>query len=223
MTLEYVRDCIAFSGVTLVEVPTSNPTFTISETCTRFPSAALKTALADQVQQMIPLVKIRVREAAVPDIYVSDRKVTVGDKTYLPRLLEWDGIGQSIDGATDQASFVFGNADRVMTQLVNDCELWRADIEFSLFHVGTGTKLDLWKGEIKDWSFNAGTEFRVEASDGIYELTLPYPARRITRTCWKQFNDGANCPYATKGTAGFTVCGKDFGACHERGMANYFG
>jgi hypothetical protein len=51
-----------------------------------------------------------------------------------------------------------------------------------LFHVATGIKLDLWKGEIIDWSFDAGPEFHVRAADGIYELNLPYPTGRISRT-----------------------------------------
>ena len=41
-------------GVTLVEIPASNPTYTLSSTVTRFPPQALKDALLSQVQQMIP-------------------------------------------------------------------------------------------------------------------------------------------------------------------------
>ena len=36
----------------------------------------------------------------------------------------------------DDATFTFGNADRVMRDLANDVDLYRAAIEFSLFHVG---------------------------------------------------------------------------------------
>ena len=43
------------------------------------------------MQQIIPLVHIRVRESAVPDIYLSDRRCTVGGQLYLPRVL---GIGE---------------------------------------------------------------------------------------------------------------------------------
>ena len=66
-----------------------------------------------------------------------------------------------------------------MRDLANDVDLYRASIEFSLFHVGTGIKIDLWKGDIVDWSLDAGPEFQVRASDGLYELNLPYPTRKI--------------------------------------------
>ena len=39
------------------------------------------------------------------------------------------------------ATFTFGNADRVMRDLANDVDLFGASIEFSLFHVGTGIRL----------------------------------------------------------------------------------
>jgi hypothetical protein len=59
----------------LVEVvdPTAAPTYTVASTCLRFPSSGLATALLSEVQQIIPLVHIRVRESAVADIYLSDR------------------------------------------------------------------------------------------------------------------------------------------------------
>ena len=62
---------------------------------------------------------------------------------------------------SDDASFTFGNADRVMRDLANDVDLYRATISFSLFHVGTGIKVDLWKGDIVNWSCDAGPEFKV--------------------------------------------------------------
>jgi len=59
----------------------------------RFPSSGLQTALLSQVQQIIPLIHIRVRESAVPDIYLSDRRVTIGSQLYLPRVL---GLGELV-------------------------------------------------------------------------------------------------------------------------------
>ena len=47
--------------------------YPVNSTCTRFPSSTLSTALLQEVQEIIPLVHIRVRESAVPDIYISDR------------------------------------------------------------------------------------------------------------------------------------------------------
>src|ERR1035438_10099347 len=81
----------ARTGLNLVEVITTGPTYSVASTCLRFPSSALSTALLSEVQQIIPLIHIRSRESAVPDIYLSDRRVTVGSQLYLPRLT---GIGE---------------------------------------------------------------------------------------------------------------------------------
>lgn len=230
-----LSDYICSTGVTLIEVPTTAPTYALNSTVTRFPSAALATALLDQAQEIIPLVKIAPRESGYPAIYVSDRRCTVGTQLYVPRLLDFDGISQGISGESDQASFTFGNADRAMRDLANDTNLLRAGVEFSLFHVGTGIKLDLWKGEVVSWDMNAGPEFRLSCADGIYELTLPYPCRRISRTCWKSYNDAAGCPYATQSTgmdmthfptASVLWCDKSYdgaNGCLAHGMKKYFG
>ena len=160
--------------------------------------AALQTALLSQVQQVVPLIKIQPLQAGYPAIYLSDRRCTVGGQLYQARLIDFDGISQGMGNESDDASFTFGNADRVMRDLANDVDLYRATISFSLFHVGTGIKLDLWKGDIVNWSCDAGPEFKVTASDGLYELNLPYPTRKISRTCWKVFDSQA-CPYADHG------------------------
>jgi hypothetical protein len=206
-------------GVTLIEIPTTSPTYPLTQTVTRFPTEALKTALLSQVQQIIPLIKIQPSESGYPAIYVSDRRCTVGAQLYQARLLEFDGISQAIGEEADEATFTFGNADRVMAALANDTDLVRARLEFSLFHVGTGIKLDLWAGDIIHWTFDCGPEFRIVAADGLYELTLPYPPHRISRTCWKDFADGTNCPYLGPET----TCDKSWAACQARGMQAYFG
>src|SRR5579884_1476919 len=198
LSWEMVSDFVCSVGITLVEIPATSPTYALNSTVFRFPSSELSAALLSQVQHVIALVKIQPLEAGYPAIYVSDRRCTVGVQLYQARLLDFDGISQSIGNEADQAQFVFGNADRVMRDLANDVDLFRASIEFSLFHVGTGIKLDLWKGDIVDWSFDSGPEFRIRAADGIYELNLPYPTRRISRTCWKAFNSRA-CPFAEHG------------------------
>jgi len=63
-----------------------------------------------------------VREAAVPDIYVSGRRVTVGGQLYLPRLI---GVGetgsdvlisQDIKGTSDNVRFTFGNGVRSLSR-----------------------------------------------------------------------------------------------------------
>jgi hypothetical protein len=222
LSWEMVADWACSLGVTLIEIPTGSPSYTLNQTVNRFPSASLKTALLSQVQEIIPLVRIQPPESGYPAIHLSDRRCTIGGQLYQARLLEFDGISQSIGNESDEAQFTFGNADRVMRDLANDVDLFRAEIAFSLFHVGTGIKLDLWKGNIVNWSCDAGPEFRVSAADGLYELNLPYPTRRISRTCWKPFKDGINCPYAGPDTS----CDKGFdtpNGCRTHGMDNYFG
>jgi uncharacterized protein (DUF2141 family) len=224
LTLDDLADHICSVGLSIVEIPTADtaPIYSITGTDTRFPSDLLATALSDQVQEIIPIVRIRVTEAAVPDIFLSDRMVTVGDKTYLPRLL---GIGdpgssvlvsQSIDGQSDDVQFTFGNADRVMVQLANDTELKEARIELSLFHVGSGIKLDLWAGQIVDWASDKGPEFTVQASDIITALTLQSPVRNISRTCWRIVGDiNYGCPATPGSTCDLTMDGLN--GCKQKG------
>jgi len=233
LSWEMVADWACSLGVTLVEIPQTSPSYPLNQTVNRFPPAALQTALLSQVQEIIPLVRIQPLEPGYPAIHVSDRRCTIGGQLYQARLLEFDGISQSIGNESDEAQFTFGNADRVMRDLANDVDLFRAEIAFSLFHVGTGIKLDLWKGNIVNWTCDAGPEFRVTAADGLYELNLPYPTRKISRTCWKPFNSAA-CPFAEQGAldlvhfpeADPTRCDKGFdtpNGCRAHGMNDYFG
>jgi hypothetical protein len=226
LTFDHLSNAVTSVGVVLVEIPSTTPTYTLNSTQTRFPAAGLPAALLSQVQELIPLVKIQARATGYPAIYVSDRRCTVGGQLYQARLLIWSSISQSLGNDADDASFVFGNADRVMRDLANAVDLWRATIEFALFHVGQGIKLDLWRGEIVDWDLDAGPEFPVRATDGIYELTLPYPTRRVDRGCWKVFN-GPACPYATAGAGGNPAsCDKGLdtaNGCASHGMQRYFG
>jgi hypothetical protein len=224
LTLDDLADHICSVGLTIVEIPTAATaaSYSIVGTDTRFPSSILATALGDQVQEIIPLVHIRVTEAAVPDIYLSDRMVTVGGITYLPRLLEIGDpgsdtlISQSIDGASDDVRFTFGNADRVMVQLANDTDLHEAKIELSLFHVGSGIKLDLWAGQIVDWSSDKGPLFTVQASDIIAALTLQSPVGSISRTCWRIVGDiNFGCPATPGSTCDLTMEGPD--GCKAKG------
>ena len=233
LSWEMVADWVCSVGVTLIEIPSNPPTYALNSTVTRFPSQALKDALLSQVQQVIPLIKIQPLQPGYPAIYVSDRRCTVGGQLYQARLIDFDGISQGMGNESDDASFTFGNADRVMRDLANDVDLYRAAIEFSLFHVGQGIKLDLWKGDVVNWSLDAGPEFKLTASDGLYELNLPYPTRKISRTCWKAFNSQA-CPYAQHGAldlvhfpdAAANSCDKNYetpNGCLAHGMKKYYG
>jgi hypothetical protein len=233
LSWEMVADWACSVGVTLVEIPSTTPAYALNATVTRFPSQALKDALLSQIQQVIPLVRIQPLQAGYPAIYLSDRRCTIGGQLYQARLIDFDGISQGMGNEADDASFTFGNADRVMRDLANDVDLYRASIGFSLFHVGTGIKLDLWKGDIVNWSLDAGPEFKVTASDGLYELNLPYPTRKISRTCWKAFNSQA-CPFSEHGAldllhfpdADPTRCDKNYetpNGCLAHGMKRYYG
>jgi len=242
ISFEYLRNA-AQVGLNLVEVvdPTQAPTYAITSTCLRFPSSALSTALLSEVQQIIPLVHIRVRESAVADIYLSDRRVTVGGQLYLPRLI---GIGepgsdvlisQDIKGTSDNVRFTFGNGDRVMTQLANDTDLKYAEIDLCLFHVNSGILLQLWKGVIQNFTSDGTPIFPVTCSDGFFQIMNQYPERQLSRQCWKTYNDGVNCPWASKGrsAAAVTAAGGDptscdyylesKNGCQVHGMAPYFG
>src|SRR5207237_8603820 len=84
LSWEMLADHACSLGVTLVEIPASNPTYTLSSTVTRFPPDALKDALLSQVQQMIPLIKIQPLQSGYPTIYLSDRRCTIGTQLYLP-------------------------------------------------------------------------------------------------------------------------------------------
>lgn len=197
-------------GLTLVEVPdtTTAPTgYTIASTDTRIPSDALSTALASDVQELIPLIHIKVREPGVADIYLSDRRCTVGGQLYLPRIL---GIGepgsdvlisQNISGQADQVNFQLGNADRVMTALSNATDLKYAEISLSFYHVQSGILLQLWKGFIQTFQSDSSSSiFPVSCSDGLYQTTAQYPIQTVSRTCWKTYDDGVDCPYTAEGS-----------------------
>ena len=158
----------AQTGISFLEIldPTKAPVLTVNGAPqVRFPSDAVAQALATDVQVIIQLVHIKVRRPGVPEIYLSDRRVNVTNfpgttqtTTFLPRLLSMGVPGggdvimsQSIDGRADNVRFVFGNADRTMSKLVNDCSLEFAQIDLSLFHVQTNTLLQIWKGLILTW------------------------------------------------------------------------
>src|SRR5512141_53166 len=87
--------------------------------------------------------------------------------------------------------------------------------------------------EVVNWACDAGPEFKITAADGLYELNLPYPTRKISRTCWKHFNSG-HCPYSTAGAldlvhfpdADASKCDKGYetpNGCLAHGMKHYYG
>ena len=225
LTFDVLSADVWRGGVTLLEIPdpATAPVYELTGTDTRLPRAAdpdLRTALLSQVQEIIPLVHIKVAsDPTVPEIYLSDRRCTIGGQLYLPRLLRFDNVQQTLGVSPDAASFIFGNADRVIAQLVNDCDMRMARLEFSLFHVATGIKIDLWAGDILRWGPTGGLEVTFEAGDPLSALTRYYPTREVSRTCWKPFKHPAVCPYV----GGEAACGKSWENCKARGMQPYFG
>lgn len=253
LSLQYLVGSVSV-GFNLIEAVNPSLPLTVSDVNTRFPGSAMTSALLSEVQQFIPLIHIRPRETAVPDIYLSDRRVTLSgsggvqasmgwastSQTYLPRLV---GIGeqgsdvilaQDIKGTADNVRFQFANADRVMTQLCNDTDLTYASIDWCLYHVNSGIVLQLWKGVIQKFSNTKSEVFPVQCSDGFFQIMNQYPPRIADRQCWKKFNDGVNCPYATKGflnniefpSADPTTCDyylESANGCQAHGMWKYFG
>ena len=98
LSIQYLANACQV-GFNFIEVPdpTNIPAYPVNSICLRFPSAALQAALLSQVQQIIPLVHIRVREKAVPDIYLSDRRCMVYGQIYQPRVLGLGEPGSDVD------------------------------------------------------------------------------------------------------------------------------
>lgn len=207
-------------GLTLVEAPDpEKPLTNIAsvQTDDGVPSATLAAALRVGVQKLVPLVQIVTRSGTV--LALSDRRTMINGVTYLPRLINWSGIAWSINGNNDAATFTFGNADSVWTELRKQVSLRRARVQFSLFDAQTNILLNLWSGYVREWSTDpASRAFSVVAQEGLFEMTLPYPTRQISRTCWKQFKS-AWCPYA----GALATCDKSWEQCVERGMTLHFG
>jgi hypothetical protein len=204
-------------GVTLLEVPTTFPSYTSAATVTRFPDSALTTALQSQVQRMIPLITITPRDASGA-VYLSNQRCTVNGQLYLPRLLDWNGISQTIGESSDSARFTFGNADDAFTKWANAVNLQKAGVQFSLYHVNTNYLIKLWGGYALPWQMDSSGQFVLPASDGVCELGLAYPTRQLSRTCWKVYK-GRFCP----STATFPDCPKSYEACVARGVPKSFG
>jgi hypothetical protein len=204
LSFEYLTSAIAsVEGLELVEIPDYSLDYASTGTVLRIPSGDVEDHLRDQVQFVIPLIRIQVREPDYPVIYLSDRRVTIDEQEYQPRLLEIpDGIEQNMFGASEQATFMFGNADKVMTRLTNDVNLFHADIRFSFYHHQSAHVIEMWRGDIQDWKVSPYSNvFQVSASDGLHELNQLYPRRKISRRCWKKFDNAANgCPAAEAGT-----------------------
>ena len=205
-------------GLSFLEVPQSVPAYTVGKRVTRFPDPTMTTALQDQFQQIIPLITVTPRNNAGAAFYLSNQRCKVGVQDYLPRMMDWSGISQSIGESSDSASFTFGNADGIWQTYINQVNLYAASVEVSLYHVNSQYLLDLWKGSILNWGFDTAGKFQINAADGVFNLSLAYPSRKIQRACWKVYK-GRWCP----STASFPDCPKDYDSCVARGVPHSFG
>lgn len=206
-------------GITLLEVPQVVPSYTSVARVTRFPDSVFADALRHETHHMIPLICIADRGGSAP-VYVSNQLVVVDGTRFEPRLTNWDGIQQSLGGASDAAQFTFGNADGVWTQYANQVNLTRAGVSFALYHVESGYFCALWAGYALPFLIQPNGTFEMSASDGAYQLGLGYPTRIATRTCWKVYR-GPYCPASASN--GFPDCPKDWASCQARGVPLSFG
>jgi hypothetical protein len=204
-------------GITFLEQPETTASYTTRVRLNRFPDASLTAALQSQFQQIIPIVTISARDGSTV-IYVSNQRCSIDGQLYLPRMLDWSGISQTLGENSDAGSFNMGNADGVWTKLVNQVNLYAAEVQLSLYHVQDQSLLDLWAGYLTNWQFDTSGKFQINVSDGSFFMTLPYPSRKVLRTCWKVYK-GRWCP----STASFPDCPKDYQSCIDRAVPHSFG
>lgn len=220
ISFSQVADSIAEAGLTLAEVPTTPPVYTVLKTLDRYPDDAFESRLAEPVQTLIPLVTITTRATktkASQTLRLSDRYCTVGGEFFHARVVDWNGISQSIGNESDTARFVLGNADRVFKLISDQIPFDNADVQFSAYHVEAQTRLDLWTGCLSKWRARGAT-FEVEVRDGAFELLQKYPRRRASKTCWKRFKS-QSCGYEGDGES----CGKSYQDCQTYANTGRFG
>lgn len=229
LSVDHLADAAAAGTLEIVEVPSNSVSYTSGGSVDRVPSGGLATSLLDGVQEIIPLVKITPKASGASAIYLSDRRVTVDGNLYQPRILDYNPGTQSLGAASSDEAYVeLGNADGVISQLVEEVSLHKAKVEISFLHVDSLTKLNWWAGHIARFpdfgveNVENGT-YRLLFSEAAYELGLGYPFRSILDKCGKKFDDDLHCPYASVGSGGHSSCGKTWTECQARGMDNYFG
>jgi hypothetical protein len=220
LSISHVADLIASVGVTLIEVPEAPPSYAVDSTINRYPDGAFEQHLAAPVQTLVPLLDIVTHESKTEPshaLHLSDRYCTLGGTLYQARLLDWDGISQSIGNDSDVARFVLANADRVLKLLSDQVALDNAQVQFSAYHVQTAARIDIWGGCLARWVAKGAT-FEITVQDGIFELLQKYPRRRAAHTCWKRFKSYA-CAYQGDDEA----CDKTFATCTRLANQNRFG
>ena len=157
-----VADWVCSIGVTLVEIPAATPAYTLNSTVTRFPSAALK----DRSALAGPAGHPAHQDPASPGRVSRDLSLR-------PAL---HGRRATLPGAADRLRrHLAGHGQRVRRRLVHVRQrrprdarprerrgpVPRGDRVLAVPRRARGIKLDLWKGDIVNWSCDAGPEFKV--------------------------------------------------------------
>ena len=70
LSWKMVADWACSLGITLIEIPSTSPAYSLTQTVDHFPPSALQTALLSQVQEIIPLVRIQPLQSGYPTILV---------------------------------------------------------------------------------------------------------------------------------------------------------
>lgn len=220
-------------GLRLLEVPSSDDAvFTSAGDYDRLVDASVEAALAAQIQAYIPMLMMQPRQAGYDIFYFSDRRVTIDNVLFQPRLLNVEGISQTIADATDQAIFTLGDADLVLSKESMAVQFLDAFLDYRLYHINTNKIIKMWAGEVQWYSPTPDGKFIIKGADSLSSLTQMYPLRTVGSTCGKSFNSWS-CPYATQGSlnpafpmASATTCDKGFetpNGCQAHNMVRYFG
>lgn len=248
LPVNYLLDGVAQVDVELVEVNTATTAVLVGVNWqyrnwrrTNSVETFTQAAITDDYA-VVHLAMVTPINAADEPIRVSDRRTqmvqnfnfgapTVRTGIYVPRLLAWD-LEQEID-SSDQASFVFDDADGVWSAYCKQVDLDRAEVDFTVAPYIPGGPahaelIQLWRGYVVDWEWNQkdGT-FTLQCAGGINALQQQFPLRTISTTCQVlRFNDGVDCPYSAQGSGGdANSCDKSLdgaNGCAAHGMTNYF-
>jgi hypothetical protein len=198
-----------------------------------FPSTAFKNAVLGRTVELVPLLEVYLVDGAYA--YASDRAMDLsphGGLNYQARLVDWSGITMAIDltnaGGTpsSSATFTLSNVDRVMDAAADQHMFQRGSVVFKVYAPavinGGGYLVEavrtIWVGYVESVSYDDQV-FTLSCKDGFFDLTLPLPRRRFSRTCEWEFDDGLHCPYSG---FGYTNAGGSGGRLSVPDLAGVF-
>jgi hypothetical protein len=181
-----------------------------------FPSTAFRNAVLGRTVELVPLVEVYLVDGSYA--YASDRAIDLtshGGLNYLARLVDWSGVTMAIDltntsgTPSSSATFTFSNVDRTMDAAADQHMFQRGSVIFKAYAPkvisGGGTLAQavrtIWVGYIESTPYDDQV-FTLSCKDGFFDLSLPLPRRRFSRTCEWEFDDGCYCPYSAFGYTG---------------------